>query len=215
MILNFKSYITESTDDYTTREVEIIDNLNLNFDFLSKGINYSYFYQYVNSFLKEDIDGKSAVYLTLCSLAILFDEDKTKYKMMFEELRLRGIYGSLKPIVNVLKSVETDLFDLANLSDNDVNDFESMFNYTDLFKPFLNTLGNIISNFEGTIPEDNNLFNQVLIILNDDNLISDSKLSNHIKELIDSIESEGGDIKKFTQYKDDVEIIMDDINVNI
>lgn len=203
--------------DYSNEQKEITDNLSLDFSFINGNIPIEPFYLLSESLIKNlNIDGMtddkgSVVYITLCALAILFEEPKEKYKKMFEELRLRGIYAVLKPIVNATKSLKGTFDELAELSGKNTKSFEDMFKYTELFTPFMMAVSKVIT--DNNISPDSleiteGLRNSIILAM------KELKLNGRFKETIDKInidiQDNGDDIKKYSQFKDEVEMIQDD-----
>jgi len=202
---------------YAKEQAEIIDNLNLDFEFIKDNIPVEPFYLFsealANNLKMSDInsDKDSIVYITLCALAIIFEEDKERYKKMFEELRLRGIYGVLKPIVNAMNSLKVFFEELASKSGKEVKDFKEAFNYTELFTPFMIAVSKVVS--DSNISPENlevteSFTNEII------KSMKEMTLSGKFKEAVDKIDIEvedtGDDIKKFSQFKDEVEMIQDD-----
>jgi len=202
---------------YAKEQAKLIEKLNLEFEFLKDNLPVEPFYLFSEALTNNlqinnmNNDKNSIVYITLCALAILFEEPKESYKKMFEELRLRGIYGILKPIVNAMNSLKGLFEELASKSGREVEDFKEAFNYTELFTPFMMAVSKVIS--------DNNITPENLKVterfIND--IIESMKemtLSGRFKETVDKIDIEakdtGDDIKKFSQFKDEVEMIQDD-----
>jgi len=202
--------------DYSKEQADIISNRSLDFDFINDNIPIEPFYLFSEALISNmkmsglNDDRDSIVYITLCALAILFEEPKEKYKQMFEELRLRGIYGALKPIVNATQQLKTMFDELAEVSGTDIKDFKEAFEYTELFTPFMMAVSTVICV--------NNIKPDSLII--DDNLSGDIilamrnlDLNGEFKEAVDKINIDvddiGDDIKKYGEFKNGLEIIQD------
>lgn len=202
---------------YAKEQAELIKNLDLDFEFIKDNIPVEPFYLFsealANNLKMSDMnnDKDSIVYITLCALAIIFEEEKERYKKMFEELRLRGIYGVLKPIVNAMNSLKGLFEELASKSGKEVKDFKEAFNYTELFSPFMMAVSKVVSDNK-IAPDDlevtDSFTNEII------KSMKEMTLSGKFKETVDKIDIEvkdtGDDIKKFAQFKDEVEMIQDD-----
>ncbi len=198
--------------DYSSEQAEIIKNLGLNFGYLDKNIPIEPFYLFsealANNLNIENMsdDKDSIVYITLCALAVLFEEPKESYKKMFEELRLRGIYAVLEPIVKATKALKGTFDELAG---KEIKDFESMFQYTELFTPFMMAVSKVVDS-NNINPENlevtEGLKNEIIKAMKEINL------SGKFKDVVDRIDvkDNGKSIKKYSQFKDEIEMIQDD-----
>jgi hypothetical protein len=106
-------YIRES---WNKEIIQIKTEWELSWDFLDK-YDLSNIISIIDTLLlntKLDSDSEihrnTSVILTLCSLAIAFGEHKSTYKKFFEELRLRGVYESLKKC----ELIYTKLYELCD-----------------------------------------------------------------------------------------------------
>ena len=143
---------TDKSQDYESLQNKVLKDTKINFGFiLTFGTAITALYPIIESFIKNDgtmieYDLKeTVVYLTICALAIAFKEAKQSYKMMFEELRLRGAYKFLKPLVaffNVLKNIFSHL---ASKTGEVIKGLADMFAYTALFVPFAIIFQDLIS----------------------------------------------------------------------
>jgi len=198
--------------DYYKEQAEIVSNLNLNFDFLNNGISIESYYLLSESIIKNlNIEGgvhdkDSVVYITLCVLAIIFEEPKEKYRKIFEELRLRGIYVALKLIVSVTKYLKGVFEKLAELSDKKIETFEDMFSYIELFTPFMMASSIAISKVDISKIELNNEFESLIL-----STMRELKLSGKFQNILDKIPIDNHDnIIKYKQFKNEVQMIQDD-----
>lgn len=145
MYIKKYSHIFENLED-------IITNLKLDFSFLE---NYSIkdfetFNNVVSQLLHKSndleihLDDNTSSYLSICILAILNNEDKKSYRQLFEELRLRGIYKYLKPLVAYFKNNIESISDLSKsnyitnlytfikkIDTIDINNLDSILNISD------------------------------------------------------------------------------------
>lgn len=203
--------------DYSKEQADIISNMGLGFDFLNENIPVEPFYLFTESLINNmemaglNDDKDSVVYVTLCALAIIFEEPKDKYKKMFEELRLRGIYGALKPIVNATNALKPTFEELCELLGDKCESVKDMFKFNELFTPFMMAVSNVIKN--------NNIKPDSLEVTEglSDAIVMEMKnldLNGEFKETVDKIdidtENIGNDIKKYGQFQKDVEMIQDD-----
>lgn len=216
----FNRPISESTEtitDYSKEQQEVIDNNNLEFEFLKKDIPVDAFYLLTEALTNNlnlnnegmGDDKSSIAYITVCALAILFEEPKESYKILFEELRLRGIYGILRPLVNAIQSLKPTFDELVEVVGEEYKDFEEMFKYTELFNPFMMATSKVIIENQIT-PESLEITEGLAsaIVL----AMKELELDGESKEVVDSIEVEdtGNEIKKYAQFKDEIEMIQDD-----
>ena len=79
---------------------KVKSDLNLNLGFILEfGTSITAFFPIVQQFIQtggmvvEDMES-TVVYLTICALSIAFRLPKSEYKNLFQELRLRGVYGN-------------------------------------------------------------------------------------------------------------------------
>lgn len=136
--------------DLSTKK-KIFDELGLNFKFvLTFGTDITAFFPIVESFILnsgiEDVhlDKSTVVYLSICALAISFDNPKETYRKLFSELRLRNVYGLLEDLVKFIDKMK-DIFNyVVSTFGKIVYDTVGVFNYTVLFVPFALTMAKIL-----------------------------------------------------------------------
>lgn len=212
-----ESNTEEAISDYSKEQQEIIDNNNLEFEFIKKNIPVDAFYLFTEALTNSlnlntegmGDDKSSVAYITICALAILFEEPKESYKKLFEELRLRGIYGVLRPLVTAMQALKPTLDELVEVAGEEPKDFEEMFKYTELFNPFMMAVSKVIINNQitpDTLEITDGLSSAIVLAM------KDLELDGNAKDVIDSIEVEypGNDIKKYSQFMDEIEMIQDD-----
>ncbi|CAG7580226.1 MAG: hypothetical protein SLAVMIC_00310 [uncultured marine phage] len=134
---------TDKSQDYESIQKKVLKDTKVNFGFIfTFGTAITALYPIIESFIKNDgtlieYDLKeTVVYLTICALAIAFQEAKQSYQKIFEELRLRGAYKFLKPVVaffNVMKNIFSNI---ASKTGEVIKGLADMFAYTALFVPF-------------------------------------------------------------------------------
>lgn len=150
-----KSLLESNEVEHTTYDKifkKICKDWKLNFGFvLEFGTSITAFFPIVENFLissniiVDDIKA-TVVYLTICALSITFRVPKEEYKSLFEELRLRGVYGTLKPLIAVINIMFKLFKFISEKIGVVISKLVDMFSYTALFVPFILTLNNIISN---------------------------------------------------------------------
>ena len=136
--------------DLSTKK-KIFDELGLNFKFvLTFGTGITAFFPIVESFILnsgiEDVhlDKSTVVYLSICALAISFDNPKETYRKLFSELRLRNVYGLLEDLTKFIDKMK-DIFNyVVSTFGKIVYDTVGVFNYTVLFVPFALTMAKIL-----------------------------------------------------------------------
>lgn len=136
----------ESYKDIMNR---IVEDVGLNFGFVfTFGTSITAFFPIVESLIRNsgvEVTKETVVYLSICALAIAFKEPKSSYKKLFEELRLRGVYLFLEPLVNTIDFIKGVFVFICRKVGEMVGNISSMFGYTALFVPFALTFSDIIS----------------------------------------------------------------------
>ena len=134
---------------------DIIKNNNLNFDFYKDNEALIILLIYLTSKLIEENklhteheDNKSVVYLTLCSLAILFNLPKEEYKILFEELRLRNVYKYLKPSILLYNYVSELIGSISNKMDLPYETTLDMFKYLNISTPLIISLESLSRKYD-------------------------------------------------------------------
>lgn len=130
---------------------DIFKEVGINFKFvLTFGTSITAFYPLIESFILSsglegiDLTKETIVYLTICSLAIVFENPKEIYKKLFTELRLRNVYKYLKDITLLIEKM-TELFNFfTKRFSKFIYDVVGMFNYTSFFVPFALTLSELV-----------------------------------------------------------------------
>lgn len=138
---------------------KISKELGLHFKFiLTFGTSITALFPIVQSFIINsgisdiNIGLDTVVYLTICALAIVFENPKEIYRKLFSELRLRNVYGLLEGLTIFLDKLK-DLFNwVASRFKNVTYDLFGTLNYTILFVPFALTLGKILSDNTVDLP---------------------------------------------------------------
>lgn len=141
----------ESNKSESYREImdRIVSDIGLNFGFIfTFGTSITAFFPIVESLIKNtgvEVTKETVVYLSICALAIAFKEPKSKYKKLFEELRLRGVYVFLEPLVNTIDFIKNLFKFICRKIGQNIEVISTMFGYTALFVPFALTFSDIIS----------------------------------------------------------------------
>lgn len=118
---------------------------------------------------QKHIDTKSVDYLVSTAISIFEKKEKKTYEKNFEELRLRGIYSDLKPMVSLFE-ILSNIFNNKNIVSLLNNmDFEKLSNaVTALNTDSAQLKANICKEFNITIPFKVKKFKE-LSIINDSN----------------------------------------------
>lgn len=156
----YRENLTQLEKEYTEKEFLDLDintqkrvasDLKLNFKFvLTFGASITAFCPIVESFMSNngisqiDIERDTVVYLTICALAIVFDNPKESYRKLFSELRLRNVYGMLKDLTKFIAFLKTTFNYMLTRVGKITYDIVGMFNYTLLFIPFALTMSAIL-----------------------------------------------------------------------
>lgn len=136
--------------DWKNIQTKVLKDLNINFVMTAKfGFGIGFFYPIVDSLVRNgitpvEITDDMIVMITVASFAIIFQEKKSEIKKLVEELRLRGIFGVMKNVFNVIKSIKDLLVLVFNACGKVVNEFSDLFNYTMIFVPCLISLTEVI-----------------------------------------------------------------------
>jgi len=147
-----KYNLSEFMSIFKEKRRDILKEAGVNYKFvLTFGVSITAFYPLIESFItNSNISGieptkETIVYLTICALAIVFNEPKETYSKLFTELRLRNVYGFLKDVTIFTKKMK-ELFNFFTKKfSNFVYDVVGMFNYTAFFVPFSLTLSDIVN----------------------------------------------------------------------
>lgn len=131
---------------------KISKELGLHFKFiLTFGTSITALFPIVENFILNsgisdiNVGSDTVAYLTICALAIVFENPKEVYRKLMSELRLRNVYGLLEGLTIFLDKLK-DLFNwVVSRFRNVTYDLFGTFNYTILFVPFALTLSKILS----------------------------------------------------------------------
>ena len=149
------------SDEYTEGEFislnlstkkRVFDDLKLNFKFiLTFGASITAFFPIVESFIINariddiQLDRTTVIYLSICALAISFDNPKETYRKLFSELRLRNVYGLLEDLTKFIEGLVGIFNYVVSKVGKITYDIIGMFNYTALFVPFALTISTVLS----------------------------------------------------------------------
>jgi len=149
--IEISSLLESKSDSESYKDIldRIVSDVGLNFKFVfTFGTSITAFFPIVESLIRNsnmEITKETVVYLSICALAIAFNEPKSNYKKLFEELRLRGVYIFLEPLVNTIDFIKNIFSFICRKIGESVSSITSMFGYTALFVPFALTFSDIIS----------------------------------------------------------------------
>ena len=235
-INNFDKKINESDEtDYKNIQREVIKDLKLNSELsFTFGAGIGTFYPIVEELMKNmniesiDLTPQSIILLTICSITIVYLEEKKSKsvseeerltkdsKSMLEELRMMGIgNGIVKKLVKVFKSIISIFKIIGDHKSAVVRGFVDMFAYTTILIPILNGINFIIGKYDLSL--DTFLDNFVGLSMGVATLIAKHgikyiihKLKDRLhisddeeKDMIDDLDA--STIKKITNFKDYVE----------
>lgn len=156
LIRNNSSIILENNNPDQSKEYgsllkKVLSDQKSNLGFIfTFGTAITAFFPIVESFIKSsgtniDFDIKlTVINLTICAVAIALKEPKESYKNLFEDLRLQGTYGLLKPVVAILNIFRKIFSKISEKTGKIVNDIVDMFAYTALFVPFALVISDLI-----------------------------------------------------------------------
>lgn len=194
-IIRYNNFICESSESFEN----ILSNSRHDFKSMFNNFDitkYEYVYKYVKNLVEkldneniEDNDENTYLNLTASLLAIIFNEEKDTYKHLFEDLRLRGVYKLLEPMVNIVEYIFENINKISenNYTCND-SIFESIINY---LKKYI-----IDNNIDITTNDIENIVD-----------IKDIVKSINIDITPEDIEDIPQDIKKYREFLKDFEII--------